>query len=325
MNLPYMLRLLCISLSSLFLVHTALAMALNLAAPYAIRFAGKRQAKQAASLLFGLRLLPIALACVIVLGLCVPSYLWLEPNRANEAVGLTCLALGLLGAAISAWSLGRVGKVLAGSVRFSGAYERKGRETSFSGESSPIWVIPQTSPLLAVSGIFRQKIYVSASVLQSLSLDELSVALLHERAHRVWRDNLKRLFLVLAPRTIPMSRGLRQIDRAWSKFTEWAADDLAVAGDSHRALSLAAALVRVARLGSPAPRPVFLSSLADVCDLSERVERLLHPMPRPASPLNARSSLIIASALALAASVAAWFLWPASLHAAHEILERLIS
>ncbi len=324
MNLSYMLRLLCLSLCSLFLVHTALALAVSLAASRAIRLAGRMKPRRASGFLFGLRLLPAALASLAVFGYCVPSFVWLEPHGGIEQVGLQCIGLALLGAAICILPMAGVVKAAAGSVRFSRTCEWSGRKTYIRDEMLPVWVVAQQAPLLAVSGILRPKLVASSNVLGALSADELRAALLHERAHRIWRDNFKRMLFLLTPWSFPFARGLEEIERGWARFTEWAADDLAVDGDPQRALSLASALIHVARLGSAAPQAVYMSSLAGGHDLRERVERLLRvermqgERPRMASAIFAGAALLITS------TIAATLLWPASLFAVHHLLERLI-
>jgi hypothetical protein len=161
-------------------------------------------------------------------------------------------------------------------------------------------------------------------VLHSLSAEELDLALQHENAHRISRDNLKRLFLLLAPAPIPLLRNFSLIEQCWAKFSEWAADDEAVRGDSLRALSLAAALLRVARMGT-APRLSFLhtSLCADDHDLSERVERLLRIQPLPAKPPRSTRSLAIGSSLGIVCA-AALLAWPATLSLVHRLLELFV-
>lgn len=331
MNLSYALRLLSISLASFFLVYTLLGAALNLAAPRALRLAGRLAnsvarsgAKRASSFLFAYRVAPLAAAVLAVFLFCIPSFLWLEPPASPEEVGVPCLVLAVLGAVICVWPLARVAKVLAGSVRFGRSCEEQGHPADFRGESAPVWVVPQMSPRVAVSGIFRQKLFVSADVLRTLSPAELAVALRHERAHWLCRDNLKRLLMLSLPAIMPSSRGLAATDRAWAKFTEWAADDLAVCGDARLAVSLASALVRVARLGSNSSSPAFLSSLVEGSDLAERVDRLLHAESRAEQRARRSRTALLAASCAIGTLVAAYFLWPATLLAAHELLERLI-
>src|SRR5207247_8468956 len=112
------------------------------------------------------------------------------------------------------------------------------------------------------------------------------------------------------------------VERAWAKFTEWAADDSAVAGDPHRSLLLAEALVRVARLGAAAPpSPLIAPLLADSSALGPRIERLMRPRP-PAAPRDNRllAGLTGIGALLLAGILIA-DLNPATIAGMHNLLE----
>lgn len=324
MNFSYALRLLLLSLSCFFLVETIVAIAVNFASPRLIQMAGRMKPRSASWLLFASRLLPFAAAAFLVLCFCVPSYLWFEPRASAEEVGLGCVALAVLGAATCIWPVVRVAKAVTTSSRFAQTCREDGEMISLLGESSPLCLVSEETPLIAVVGIFSQRVLISAPVLRALSSEELHATLRHERAHRIWHDNLRRLVLLLAPLSFPFFRGLRDLERAWEKFTEWAADDFAAAGDQRIALLLASAIVRVARLGSPSTRPVFLSSLAGGAELSERVERLLNAKPSTEPRALPRRAWLAGAFLAVAAALAALYLWPATLLAAHQLLERLI-
>jgi Zn-dependent protease with chaperone function len=168
----------------------------------------------------------------------------------------------------------------------------------------------------------RPRLVVSRDVVRALSPGELAAALRHERAHQISRDNLKRLVMLLAPGILPFFRGYEVLERAWSKFTEWAADDTAVAGNPLRSLALAAALVRVARLGtSPQPSPLMTSLLGGAQDLSARVNRLLHPAPQRerTTPI-----LAVSATLLLSASLVTVVFQPSTLQSVHQLLEHLI-
>ena len=64
-------------------------------------------AAPAGRFLLALRLLPAALALFVVAGLCVPSYLWLEPETGPEEVGAGCLAAAILAAVLWGTSTAR--------------------------------------------------------------------------------------------------------------------------------------------------------------------------------------------------------------------------
>jgi len=325
MILPYALRLVFLCFASFFVLNAAAGLLVLTASKSAIRFAESRTSTAAAHFLLALRMLPFALSALFVLALCVPSYLRLEPTVGAERVGVLCALLGLLGAASCLHSIARTVFSLFASLRHNRLCRLAGHETRLPGTPSPAVVFEGEAPLLAMSGLLRSRLLISRGVLRTLSAAELDAALSHEHAHRTSRDNIKRLLLLLAPDIFPFVRPLRTLEHSWAKFTEWAADDQAVAGDSSRAVSLAAALVRVARMGS-GPRLPFLSTSLLDCDrdLSLRVNRLLQAVPiAPARPSNMRLMLRAASFLC-AGCIAAVLLAPPTLSLVHELLELLL-
>jgi hypothetical protein len=323
MILPYLLRLTVLSLACFFLLHAVLAIAMNWLAPWLLQVAERRAPSSAARLLLSARLFPSVASILVVAGVCVPSYLWLEPEAAVEHVGVACLAAALLSAALWAVSSGRGLRAIVLSVRYMRRCRKLGSETRLAGEKTR--VIDGAEGLFALAGILRPHLVISREVLENLSAEELEVALRHERAHSRSRDNLKRLLLLLAPDVLPGRKaGLQSLERGWAKFTEWAADDRAVGGDPGRSLSLAAALVQVAKLGvNTEASPLMTSLVADGRDLEARVNRLLgaaqsEEITRKGTPAFIAASLLGAGTLLVAS------LGPATLQAAHRLLEHLI-
>jgi hypothetical protein len=311
--LPYAWRLACLCLASFFLVHAALALLARCLAPAVLRAAERMRAPSAARLLLAFRLLPAAIALAAVAGLCVPSYLSLEEEGGVEFVGLGCLAAAVFGAAV--WSISW-GRSLRAAVR-SHRYVRQCRR------SGSIWIANGTVPFLGIAGILRPKLIVSRLVADSLDRDQLAAAIRHERAHQSSADNLKRLLLLLAPDALPFLPGLSAVERAWLRFTEWAADDWAVEQDPACSLPLAEALVRVARLGAAAhASPLMSHFVAASADISVRVERLLSPAVETASRKPRRIAL--GGALLALPAVVLPMTQPAILRAVHGLLERLI-
>jgi len=326
MSLHYAWRLLCLCLASFVLVNAVLGLAAAGVSRAATRMAEAMRPRSGARFLFLLRMLPLALGTAAVLLLCVPSYLWFEPQASSERVGSACLTLALLGVAGWVGSIARVGRAVEASGRIGRAWQKSAGETLLPSETAKAMIIEKEDPLLALVGVFRPRLVVSRGMLRSLSSEELHLALQHENAHRISRDNLKRLFLLLAPPPIPFFRGFASLHHAWAKLSEWAADDEAVRGDSRRALSLAAALLRVAQVGA-APRLSFLhtSLCAGDQDLSARVERLLRVEPRPAKPRFRPRRLAIGSSLRIAACLAFLLAWPATLPSVHRLLELFLN
>jgi Zn-dependent protease with chaperone function len=329
MALPYLLRLLCLCFASFFIVHAAAALLVWIGAPAALRVAEHSKPGFAAKFLFAFRMFPFALTVFLVVGFCIPSYLWLEPLTPGEKVGFACLAAAGLGFLVWMLSVFRVGFSLLRTSRYMSRCQRNGQEIAVDGETAPVLVLKNEAPVMAVAGLVRPRMIVSRSVLHRLTPEQRAAAFRHEQAHQTSRDNLKRFLYLLAPDAFPFISGFRKIEKQWSRYTEWAADDHAVAGDSQRALSLAAALVSVAKLGVTHQPAYLLSSLysplvAEDEDLAVRVDRLLREQQyaeKPLAPLVqvARNVALVAGSLVIAA-----FVWPGSLGSVHQILEKLI-
>ena len=325
MSLPYTLRLLCLCCASFFLIHMALALAMRLGAGTAVRVAEHMKPDAAARFLFVLRLLPLALTAIALLAFCIPSYLWLEPVATGEKVGLLCVLMALLGVVLWAPALKRVIGAVLGTNRYLSHCERHGHKVSLPGEDSPALLVNDKTPVLAVAGIFRPRLLISGRVLRELSCEQREAALRHEQAHRASGDNLKRLLILLAPDAVPFVATFSGLEHAWAKFTEWAADDEATGGDPERALSLASALVSVAKMGSRRRANVLSCSLVgDSHELSQRVNRLLRPQPKPAKPIMEVIRLLGSTIALLASAVAVVTIWPGSLSIVHQALERLV-
>jgi beta-lactamase regulating signal transducer with metallopeptidase domain len=325
MILPYLLRLLCLCFASFFVLNITASLLVRISSKSALRFAESVTPRGAARFLLPLRLVPFALAVLFVVVLCVPSYLWLEPAATAERVGALCVALGFLGAATWLISIARTVLALVASLHHLLLCRSAGQETALVWKSSLVLLVEAETPLLAMSGLLRPRLLISHTVLRNLSAEELDAALSHELAHCASRDNAKRFLLLLAPDILPFVRPLQSLERSWSRFAEWAADDQAASGDPRRALSLAAALVRVARMGSAPPLPYLSTSLL-ACDrdLSARVDRLLHAAPiAPVSAEKSQHPLRTAGFLATAALGALW-VTPYVLSSVHELLELLV-
>ncbi len=322
----YFLRLACLSFASFFLVYLALSLLGLGAAPSVARLAGRRRPQAATRLLLGLRLLPLGLSLFVVLGLCLPSYLLFEPRESAERVGAACVLAALAGFLAWGVSIHRALRALRGSLDYQRHCRMStARRMEREGEGLPVSVLEGEMPLLGLAGILRPRIVMSSAVLRSLDPEQLAMALRHERAHWSSRDNLKRLILLLAPDPVPFFRTFAGIDRRWARYAEWAADDRAVAGDPEHSLSLASALVRMARLGKAARPTELVVALAGDDDFAERIERLLRAADSPDERPRGHFRLWAAGAAIAAISlVLTLVLQPATFYSVHFLLERLI-
>src|SRR5664279_5619263 len=325
MILPYYVRLLCLCLATFYVVHGLAWLLVRSTSAGAVRIAGTMRPRMASRFLFGLRIAPAAVTAFLVVGFCVPSYIWLEPDITSERVGWFCLLAAAIGA--GAWIVSLVRAAI--SMVRTEQYLRLCRQDPQSGEASQegaeVVVLHGASAVMAVAGVVHPKLVVSQTVLDALSDDQREAAFRHEAAHRTSRDNLKRLLVLISPDVLPFAGGLGRIERAWGTFTEWAADDEAVDGSQDRALSLASALVRVAKLGVHSAPGFVLSSLLDTDrDLETRVDRLLREPAYAEKPLQPVLAFLRTATLVIGSIAATLLMWPGSLGNIHRLLEHLV-
>ncbi len=203
MILPYYLRLLCLCLSTFFVVHAVVWLAVRGISATAVRIAGTMRPRMASRWLFGLRIAPVAITLFLVVGFCVPSYIWLEPRITGERVGWLCLTLALLGVAV--WMVSIV-RGLTAIVR-TDRYVR--RMTRVSADEPDLVVVEESAAIMAVAGVVHPQLVVSQTVLNALSPEQRDAAFRHEAAHQASRDNLKRWLFLLSPDVMPFAGGLR--------------------------------------------------------------------------------------------------------------------
>ncbi|MGN6591823.1 MAG: hypothetical protein ACTHJX_02895 [Terriglobales bacterium] len=321
-ELPYWARLLCACAASGVVCYAAGAVISAAAAPWVQRRAQRRAARhpgRAAAWVLAWRLLPLGAAGFAIAFLCLPSYLLLESQDGGEAVSWLCCALAALGVALLVTSLWRMLRAAIATRRYGQWADRQGERRRVGAKW--VRVLPAPAPSMALTGAWRPLLTVSRPAFASLTPEQLQAGLEHECAHLRARDNLKRLLLLATP--VPGER-LGSLSHTWARLAEWAADDVAAAGDPRRSLLLASTLVAVARLR---PRdPAACTALAPLLstldgarsrDLIERVERLLKPRFAP----PARRSWLPALA---AAAVTACVLQRAARHATHALIEHLL-
>jgi len=225
-------------------------------------------ARGLADLLFILRILPFALSCAVTLVFTLPSFLLLEPHGTDEAIGTAPMVLGIL--CLALLGIGVVQAYRAQLKTSRAMTEWLNGATVM--ESSPEATVLQTrkrAPSLTVAGVCAPKVLVSEEAVAALTEPELQTALRHEMTHVRRYDNLKKLLFRFS-----VFPGMKNLESAWSEEAEMAADDAAVSSIQD-ALDLAAALIKVSRLG-PIQSSAELATglLHSSTALSARIQRL---------------------------------------------------
>jgi Zn-dependent protease with chaperone function len=199
-----------------------------------------------ANLLFTMRTLPLFLAFLVALGFALPAFLEFEPHSSGELIGLRLLLLAALGALVIGLVGVRAYRIFTATHRAQRQWRKHAEKLQPEGIDFPVYCADGECPLLAVTGVFRPKIFVSRQVTENLSAGELSAAIAHEMAHVSALDNLKQVLLKVTqpPQWLAL---FRNSDAAWVNASEMAADEGALASGAS-ALDLSSALVKVGRL-----------------------------------------------------------------------------
>ncbi len=273
----FALRGLAVTLSVFAIVYTLLSLT-SCATWRRVQVLVRRQPiRRISDILFAQRIAPLVAAALLTLSVAAPSFVLLEPREIVEPIGGFSCALGICGLMI----------LIVGFANTLVAVRKASRVISgwMSGAQPfpvlahvPVLSTPCATPPMAAVGIFHPKILFSDTAQLTLDSNESRSALNHEIAHVRSHDNLKKLLLRFV--AFP---GMRELEEAWLEATEMAADYSAVS-NSREALDLAAALIKLCRIG-----PAQLShqvttasfSHSSVEVVNKRVERLIHWAEQP--------------------------------------------
>jgi Zn-dependent protease with chaperone function len=295
-------RCIGVSLAVFVLLYVSVSLAVARGWKLIRRLARPCTAGGAADLLFVLRVLPLALSSVVTLAFTLPSFLLLEPRATDEAIGIAPLALGfccliLIGVGITRAVIAQL-KASRALVKWLDGSILMESQITQSGDVVPIFRTGNNAPILTVAGVCAPKVLVSEAAVAMLNPPELRTALRHEIAHVLRYDNLKKLVFRFS--TFPT---MAELEHAWAEETEMAADDAAVSS-FHDALDLAAALIKVSRLGSAEPPgELTMALLHSSTALKARVQRLVAWDKAPRLQASARWMYALTAAGAMVVGV----------------------
>lgn len=242
-------------------------------------------ATAAPGVLLALKLLPAVSSLLFTVAVFLPAHWIFEPKGVEESLGYTLVALGALGAAVLAMAGRRALRDSRATRDLSHDWERRAvGPRQFLDGTLPVYGVEGPAPVIALAGLRRPRVYVAEPVLGAFSEEELDVSLAHEVAHRDAHDNLKRLLAACAPDVLSLWAVGRRLEHRWRAAAEFAADAAAVSGSEERAVSLASALLKVARL-TPALRAASPgAAFYDGTLLWARIDRLLAPTQHTGAP-----------------------------------------
>lgn len=245
----YTLRGVLAVLSAMLMLDAALGVGVALAWRLLVRrFAADASTDR--SLLFGLRILPSAVA-ILSVALLVPAYLRYEPGVTLERVGPPLVTAAGIMAGFLVHSLARSVRSLWNTRRLARRWMAKGQPAHIPGAGIPVYRVEHPFPVAAVVGILRPRLFIAQQVVEALSPAEMRAVLAHETAHISARDNLQGLLFRASGGFLGCLEAGREMEHRWKTATEAAADACVGRAGPRAALDLAAALVKIARLVPP--------------------------------------------------------------------------
>ena len=265
-----------------------------------------------AAALFRLRMLPGAFAMVIAFGIVLPVFLVYEPADTTETIPKVIGGLAAVGIALlirGGWRAFAAWRATRGVFR---EWRQRGRRIDAFDTPLPVFAIEEAFPTVAVVGIARPALFIAERVLRECPADEVRAMLHHECAHVAKRDNLKRFLMRACPDFLGAD-----LDRAWARAAEEAADAAVVARNPRLSVELAQALIHVARL-APAPVvPALASTFYLGGSIESRVRRLIQPEPAPRVRRGLGRAVAIATVIAASLAMA-------SAPMIHQVVETLV-
>jgi beta-lactamase regulating signal transducer with metallopeptidase domain len=239
--------------------------------PQLIAFLSRRPSLGRAEAMLYARSAPVAASLLFSTCVVLPAWFRFEPAESGETVSAALLAAAFLSLLpiFHGMRLG-VRMFLKTRDRLISWKVRGHRARTVS--DFDVVEVRSEDLALCVGGYLRPTIYASTDVLRSLGPDEFKAALAHEESHATSRDPLRLLWMGSCPdflRLLDLDQPWR---RAFSSASEFAADECASRGDRERALDLASALVKVARLRAFAGPPRAAAEMALSSAFSNRAE-----------------------------------------------------
>jgi beta-lactamase regulating signal transducer with metallopeptidase domain len=257
--------------------YVALAAAVTLAGVAVLTAAAKCVLRRRGSFASGAG--PMIAGVAGAFGVLLPAFVLFEPRHDGEPHGVSLLVVAALGALLLVTWTWRATLIIFASRRLIGSWTRRGTKIDDARWGVETIAIDTGHPVVAVAGIVRPRVFVDRSILSNCTSAELDGIAAHERAHMTRRDNLRRLLVAMCS-GISSSRAA-----AWRQSAELAADSQAAA-TPRAGLDLAAALLKISRIGQPPSFDVLLlSTIHDAAPLEIRIRRLLEVhRPQPPRP-----------------------------------------
>jgi Zn-dependent protease with chaperone function len=239
---------------------------------------------RSANAIFALGIAPLALATAATVLFVIPAFLLYEPRATTESAGWLVVVAAAVGVGLFVRTIARIVRMLLLSRRMVRDWGHHAQPLGTIGVLRAL-LIDTGHPVVAVAGFRRAALYIDRRVLAVCGADEIDAIAAHELAHVRSLDNVKRLLLGST------QHPHHPLVAAWRDAAERDADRFAAANEG-RGLSLASALVKVARAGAtPQLDAMAASSMHDGASIERRISALLEQTP-PRPSVNRHPSVL---------------------------------
>jgi Zn-dependent protease with chaperone function len=281
-------------------------------------------ARARSTVLLAFRLLPGTLGIAAIAGPIGWAFWLYEPRDSGEYPGAAWWLAAAIGLTTLALHLSRTIRGVVATRALMRSWLHVAQPLTLSGLPFPVFRLDSDMPIVALLGVWRPRLFVSNQVLASCTAEELRLMAAHEASHWHARDNAKRLACLACPDFLIPFGAAKAIEAAWGRAVEERADERAAEESERAAVTLASALVKVARLGTPlGAAAVPVSTLIGRDIVEERVRRLLAPR---VAVLGGSMWTRLPSRLATVITIAATFalMGSVTLQSIHWLIEELI-
>jgi beta-lactamase regulating signal transducer with metallopeptidase domain len=254
----YYLLGICLAFATFFAINALASVMAAMLWRVARRPARRWSSAARSNLLFALRTVPSMSSLVCVVALLLPAYIAHEPQHSAETVSVKLALLSLLSIFGITLALRRGLATWRATRRLTADWLRHAEPVHLKDISIPAYRLKHSFPVIAIVGALRPRLFIAEQLFDTLDAEELSAAVLHEKAHLVARDNFKRPLVRACSDVLAIVPCGRTLDRIWTEESEAAADEYAArTGGATFALSLAAALIKIARLVPESAKPTM--------------------------------------------------------------------
>ncbi|MCI0337285.1 MAG: M56 family metallopeptidase [Acidobacteria bacterium] len=230
-------------------------------------------------LILTLRISPAIMAMTFVIAFLLPAYLIYEPRLTAEKVSFKLAVIAIISAAgllFAAWRWLSAWRTTRSLINY---WLQTAEPIRLDRVSIPAYRLRHSSPVIAVAGVFRPRLFIADHLFDLLSKNELAAALAHECGHLAARDNLKRLLLRACCHVLTIVPCGRTLDRAWAETSESAADEYAARPGGEAALEMASVLIKISRMVAETGKPMMPATVSHIADdvsaIARRAERLM--------------------------------------------------